>query len=116
MGVALRDTATGDFVLTAERPGPSDASWKQISWDVSAYMDNGKTYTVELFDYNSGCGWDLLSMDTVSIPGALLPAITGAATATAFTTTFGTASTRADFRHLRVESHCRSHRLRAGWP
>lgn len=69
MGVALRDTATGAFVLRAERPGPSDAAWKQIAWDVSALRDDGRTYTLELFDYHSGNGWSHLSLDTVSIPG-----------------------------------------------
>ena len=72
LGVALRDTANGDFVLTAQRTY-SDAAWTQIVWDVSAYLNNGRTYTLELFDYHSGNGWSHLSMDTVSIPATLEP-------------------------------------------
>jgi hypothetical protein len=73
MGVALRDTVTGDFVRSAERPGPSDSAWKQIAWDVSALHGNGRTYTVELFDYNSGAAWRFLCMDTITIPGSTPP-------------------------------------------
>jgi hypothetical protein len=73
MGVALRDVATGDFVLTGQRiTSAGGASWVQIAWDVSAYRNNGKHYTLELFDYHSGNGYSQLAMDSVSIPGTLV--------------------------------------------
>ena len=75
MGVALRDVATGDFVLTGQRStSAGGTNWIQIAWDVSAYLNDGKRYTVELFDYHSGNGYSQLAMDSVSIPGTLIPA------------------------------------------
>jgi hypothetical protein len=71
--VALRDVATGDFVLTGQRiTSAGGANWIQIAWDVSAYRNNGKHYTLELFDYHSGNGYSQLAMDSVSIPGTLV--------------------------------------------
>ena len=74
MGVALRDTATGEFVLTGQRTtSAGGANWTQIVWDVKPFLNNGRTYTVELFDYHSGNGYSQLALDTVTIPGKLAP-------------------------------------------
>ena len=74
MGVALRDVATGEFVLTGQRTtSAGGANWTQIVWDVKPFLNNGRTYTVELFDYHSGNGYSQLALDTVTIPGKLAP-------------------------------------------
>ncbi|MEI7898822.1 MAG: hypothetical protein WCK89_01115 [bacterium] len=60
MGVGLRDVVAGTYVASI----PSTGS----SLDMSAYVNNGRRYTLDYLDYKSG-GWGWCGMDNVAIPG-----------------------------------------------
>ncbi len=72
MGVALRDVATGNFVRTGQRSYSDWSIWEKISMDVSGLKDDGKVYTLELFDYLSNKAYSSIGLDTVSIPGSVV--------------------------------------------
>ena len=66
-GVALRDDATGEFLLKASRASNANI-WTPFSFNVSAYRNDGKYYTLDLIDFYAG-GWGFVALDSVRIPG-----------------------------------------------
>ncbi len=72
LGVALRDAATGEFVLKASRSG-SGGDWAGMSFtaaQLAPYVAAGGNYTVELIDTFAG-GWGWIALDTMSVPGVV---------------------------------------------
>ena len=69
-GIALRNTATDSYVLSAMKA--SDNQWQPVTFSSSqlAGLDQDTTYTLDLIDQALG-NWGWLSLDTVSIPGNL---------------------------------------------
>ncbi len=70
MGVALRNTETGIYDLSAKRANGNNADWEQVTITAGqlATLDQNAVYTLDLIDsYASGWGW--VTMDTVSIAG-----------------------------------------------
>lgn len=72
-GVALRDNATGDYLLIGQR-AVSANSWDTFSWtttELAPYVGVG-SYTVDFFEYYAG-GWGHLAVDNVIVPGSVVP-------------------------------------------
>ena len=75
LGVALRDDVTGEFVLKASRTG-AGSDWQQFGFtalELAAATTLDHPYTLDFIDTNSGVGWNWIALDSVSIPGALVP-------------------------------------------
>lgn len=75
-GVALRDVATGTYILSKRRTdnGPSYVNISFSEAELAPYVNDGKRYTLDFIDYNKG-GWGWVRLDNVSIPGALAPVL-----------------------------------------
>jgi len=78
MGVALRDIAADEYVLSARLPANNYETWTTLSFsadDLLPYVIPGAKYTLDFVDYNkfspNGDGWQI--MGEVSIPGVLVP-------------------------------------------
>lgn len=68
-GVALRDVATGNYVLSLYQTSDgANADYSLSVSDLAPYANNGKTYTLDFLDYDYG-GWGWVGLDNVTIPG-----------------------------------------------
>lgn len=75
---ALRDAATGTFVLRARKPGanPFPSTWQHVVFTQAelAALDQNATYTLDVIDARHVAatgqgGWGWFAFDSVSIPG-----------------------------------------------
>jgi hypothetical protein len=76
LGVALRDVNTGTYVLARKKADPGD-SWEKATFtdaelDALLLANPTHVYTLDLLDVRAG-GWGWLAMDSVVIPGTLVP-------------------------------------------
>ncbi len=76
LGVALRVVTTGVLVLAGKKNDPGD-SWQQVTFtaaqlDALETANPGHVYTLDLLDVRAG-GWGWLAMDSVVIPGTIVP-------------------------------------------
>ncbi len=67
--LGLRDVATGNYVSFYSDPSTHD-QWQSQSWDVSAFVNNGKQYVIDMIDTRTS-GWGHIEIDNVNIPGVL---------------------------------------------
>ena len=73
LGLALRRTSDDSYVLAFNKPDNND-SWQHVSLssgDVSPYVSQTETYTLDLIDYDSG-GWGWTAIDYVYIESGTL--------------------------------------------
>lgn len=66
-GVLLRDVATGNFVGSAQR-GTNGTAWIPKVIDGTAFIGDGKEYTVDILDTDTG-SWGWIGVSRVRIPG-----------------------------------------------
>ena len=59
MGLALRDTTTGNFVLNASRPGHRFCDWKQIAWMSAPSRDQRQAATRSISSTTIAAGLEL---------------------------------------------------------
>jgi hypothetical protein len=74
MGVALRRTSDGAFVLTKSKTqGPDDTYYTSTftQGELAPFVSSA-TYTLELINSGNG-GWGWVTMDNVVIPGSVIP-------------------------------------------
>ncbi len=79
MGIALRRVSDGAYLLSDRRTSNAqNANWEDVGWtagEIAAATAGdapGETYKVDLIDsFNGGWGWT--SLDTVSVPGSVVP-------------------------------------------
>jgi hypothetical protein len=81
LGIALRNVDTGVFVLAGKKTDGGNA-WEQITFSEAQLLalDQNAAYTLDLLDVREG-GWGWVNMDSVSIPGVLVPEPSSAALA-----------------------------------
>ena len=72
-GVALRNSANGNFLLTGNKPTDGTA-WAQVSFPAAqlAALDTNAVYTLDVIDARNNA-WSWFNIDSIRIPGALLP-------------------------------------------
>ena len=79
LGLALREEATGNYVLSEHR-GSNDDGWVAKSFTAGQLAPFvGGQYTLDMIDDKKG-GWGWGGLDTVEIPGTSLPPSTPGAT------------------------------------
>ena len=78
MGVALRDVATGDYVLSKSNwQDDADSTYAFTRWELAPYANDGRKYTVDVIDYFNG-SWGWIGVDDFRIPGDVVEPGTGA--------------------------------------
>jgi hypothetical protein len=73
LGVALRNVDTGVFVLAGKKASEG-SDWQEVKFTEAQLtaLDLTAVYTLDLLDVREG-GWGWVNMDSVSIPGMLIP-------------------------------------------